>query len=117
MPREVSRRTSKPPEQKARVSYPDQVGKRDLDERIVEDRPDPLITAFDEASSITERMWQAVADEANRPLIDGDPDAPVNKFVGLKPVIPDGPGMDNYLGSLNVTEGVERLQRKFHREK
>lgn len=41
MPREVSRRTSIPPEQKARVSRPDIVGRRDLDPRIVEDRPDP----------------------------------------------------------------------------
>lgn len=43
MTREVSRRTSKPPEQKALVSRPDIIGMRDLDERIVEDRPDPML--------------------------------------------------------------------------
>lgn len=41
MPREVSRRTSRPPETKAKVSYPDQPGKRDLDPNIVSDVPDP----------------------------------------------------------------------------
>jgi hypothetical protein len=43
MPREVSRRTSKPPEQKAKVVRPDIPGKRDLDPRIVEDRVDPAL--------------------------------------------------------------------------
>lgn len=43
MPREVSRRTSRPPETKAKVSYPDQPGKRDLDPKIVRDVPDPAI--------------------------------------------------------------------------
>lgn len=41
MSREISRRTSRPPETKARVSRPDIPGKRDLDPRIVRDVPDP----------------------------------------------------------------------------
>lgn len=44
MSREVSRRTSKPPEQKGKVSRPDIPGKRDLDPKIVQDRPDPVLT-------------------------------------------------------------------------
>jgi len=43
MPREVSRRTSGPPELKGRVVRPDIVGKRGLDASIVEDRPDPAV--------------------------------------------------------------------------
>lgn len=43
MTREVSRRTSKPPEQKAKVIRPDIVGERGLDPNIVEDRPDPAL--------------------------------------------------------------------------
>ena len=43
MTREVSHRTSGPPETKGRVSRPDIPGKRDLDPDIVEDRPDPSI--------------------------------------------------------------------------
>lgn len=56
MPREVSRRTSKPPEQKGKVSRPDIPGKRDLDPKIVRDVSDPFIVAkggeveFSEAS-------------------------------------------------------------------
>jgi hypothetical protein len=42
MPREVSRRTSRAPEDKDRRTVrPDRVGRRGLDPKIVEDRPDP----------------------------------------------------------------------------
>ena len=42
MPREISRRTSGPPERKGAIR-PDIPGLRQLDESIVEDRPDPAI--------------------------------------------------------------------------
>lgn len=106
MPREVSRRTSKPPEQKGKVSRPDIPGKRDLDPKIVRDVPDP-------APDIQAAMLQEAADLSVNDVIYGDDSNPSQNFHGVEyhraKAIQRGRDMDNYFEQLGpMTEGKSK---------
>jgi len=99
MPREVSRRTSRPPEQKARVSRPDIPGKRDLDPAIVRDVPDPVITGLVPARFVS----KAFADLEDKVIRDAN--VMRARSTGYKdnnngPEIQRGVDMDHYLKDL-----------------
>ena len=126
MSREVSRRTSRPPETKAQVSRPDIPGKRDLDPKIVEDRPDPvpILTLDMEPRKLVAMMRvveavQAAQQEINRITGISDAMRPAEDMVahttGYRDnnngpeAIQNGRDMDNYYKDLGpMTDGPSK---------
>jgi hypothetical protein len=95
MTREVSRRTSIPPEQKGKVVRPDMPGKRDLDPKQVRDVPDPWVLPTPAMIEINKQIERVQRE--------------INELTGIdKKAIRRGRDMDHYVGSINPTEGLSK---------